>query len=88
LGYYFNQKDDLPFVVKSITIECNNSYYTDFLPSSIEEIELGFYFNLELDNLPNSIKKISFNKEGKYNKELNCLPCGLKILQLPIQLSN
>jgi hypothetical protein len=85
LGYSFNQKDDLPFVVKSITIECNNSYYTDFLPSSIEEIELGHYFSLELNNLPSSIKKISFYKKSKYNKELNCLPCGLKILQLPVK---
>jgi hypothetical protein len=85
LGCCFNQKDDLPFNIKSITIYCNNSYYTDFLPSSIEEIELGAYFNLELDNLPSSIKKISFNKESKYNKELNCLPCGLKILQLPVK---
>jgi hypothetical protein len=46
---------------------------------------LGKNFNLELDNLPSSIKKISFYKFSKYNEELNCLPCGLKILQLPDQ---
>jgi len=35
-----------------------------------------------LDNLPNSIKKISFDKESYYDKELNCLPSRLEILQL------
>jgi len=38
-----------------------------------------------LDNLPSSIKKISFNKKSDYNKELNCLPNGLEILQLPVR---
>jgi hypothetical protein len=50
----------------------------------VEELELGINFNQELNNLPNSIKKIIFNKQSKYNKELNCLPKFVEILQLPI----
>ena len=38
-----------------------------------------------MDNLPSSIKKISFYEGSLYNKELNCLPNGLEILQLPKQ---
>ena len=83
LGHNFNQKDDLPFNIISISLDCNNSYYIDYLPNSIEEIELGFNFDLKLVNLPSSIKKITFNKNSKYNKELNCLSNGSEILQLP-----
>ena len=36
-----------------------------------------------MNNLPNSIKKILFDKKSNYNKELNCLPNKLKILELP-----
>ena len=82
MGKHFNQKDDLPTNIKSINI--NNLFYIDFLLSNIEEIEIRYYLNLELNNLPSSIKKISFGKESYYNKELNCLPSGLEILQLPI----
>ena len=92
LGLNFNQKVDLPFNITSINLNCNNSYYTNYLPESIVEIKLGEDFNLELLNLPSSIKKITFNKESKYNKELNCLPNGLEILELPsaydIQIQN
>ena len=53
---------------------------------SIKEIELEINFNLELDNLPSSIKKIKFNEYSHYDdKELNCLPIGLEILQLPFK---
>jgi len=83
LSINFNQKDDLPTNIKSLTIDCNNLFYIDFLPYGIEEIKLGIIFNLELDNLPSSIKKISFFKGSNYNKELNCLPNKLEILELP-----
>jgi len=85
LGYYFDQKDDLPFNVTSISLNCDNAYYTNYLTDSIEEIEFGHKFNLELNNLPSSIKKIVFNKGSNYDKELNCLPNGLEILQLPFK---
>ena len=58
------------------------------MPDSIKEIELGYIFNLELNNLPRSIKKIVFNKNSYYKKELNCLPIGLEILQLPFQYNH
>ena len=40
-------------------------------------------FDLKLDNLPSSIKKIEFDEDSEYNKELNCLPAQLSILKLP-----
>jgi hypothetical protein len=66
-----------------VSLNCNYSYYTDYLPDSIEEIEFGYKFNLELNNLPSSIKKIIFDENSNYNKELNCLPNGLEELELP-----
>jgi hypothetical protein len=53
------------------------------LPETIEEIEFGKTFNLELNNMPNSIKKIKFNDYSDYDKELNNLPNKLEILKLP-----
>jgi hypothetical protein len=55
----------------------------DNLPNSIEELNLGIYFNLPLDNLPSSIKSIKFDKQSKYNKQLLNLPSLLEILELP-----
>ena len=52
------------------------------LPNSIEGIVLGYNFNLELNNLPNSIKKISFDYYSEYDKELNCLPEFVEYLEL------
>ena len=53
------------------------------LPNSIEELNFGLYFYLELNNLPNSIKIIRFNEESYYKKELTNLPKQLEILYLP-----
>jgi len=72
----------LPPNVSSISLNSNNVDIVNYLSDNIEEIELGKYFNLELDNLPSSIKKIIFDEYSKYNKELNCLPSGLSILKL------
>ena len=44
----------------------------------------GGIFDLELNNLPSSIKKIIFNKYTGYNKSLNNLPNSVKILILPL----
>ena len=52
-------------------------------PNNIEEINFELNFDLELNNLPNSIKIIIFNKESTYNEELNNLPKQLEILELP-----
>ena len=83
LGYYFNQKVNLPLKLRSLSLNSNNGNLTDYLPNNIKELELEQYFDLELDNLPSSIKKITFDKISKYNQELNCLPTQLSILQLP-----
>jgi hypothetical protein len=53
------------------------------LPNNIEELELGRMFNLELNDLPSSIKKIVFDKHCDYNIPLNNLPKGLELLALP-----
>jgi hypothetical protein len=52
-----NQNVNLPFNITSLYINCNNTHFTDYLPDSIEDLELGSDFNLELANLPSSIKK-------------------------------
>jgi len=64
-------------------LNCNNISIIEHLPDTIQELELSKRFNLELDNLPSSIKKIIFDKYSPYNKKLNCLPNGLTILKLP-----
>jgi len=46
-------------------------------------LELDYNFNIELNNLPNSIKKIKFYSNSQYNKELNCLPNSIEYLKLP-----
>jgi hypothetical protein len=53
------------------------------LTNNIEELNLGFNFNSELNNLPNSIKILRFNINSNYNSELNNLPKSLEILELP-----
>ena len=65
-------------------MDCANTSIIDYLPSSIEELDIGF--NLELNNLPNSIKKIRFY--NNYNKELNCLPSSVELLQLPFNYTH
>ena len=46
-------------------------------------MELNYNFNLELNDLPTSIKKIIFHKKSEYDKELNCLPKFVEQIQLP-----
>ena len=82
-NYDFNQKIDIPFTIKYLKLDCNNSYIIDYLPDNIEELELGCNFNLELNNLSISIKKIAFEIDSYYEHELNCLPKFLECLQLP-----
>lgn len=82
IGISFEQSIELPFSIKYLNINCNTNLI-DYLPSSIEILELGDYFNKELLNLPNSIKKIIFNKESHYDKYLNCLPQSIEYLELP-----
>jgi len=83
-GKMFVQKIDIPSTIKYLKLDCNNSYVIDYLSDNIEELELGEYFNLELNNLPTSIKKITFEIYCQYNHKLNCLPKFLECIQLPV----
>jgi len=42
---------------------------------------LGYEFNLKLDDLPYSIKKLII-KNPKYEKKLNNLPIGIELLEI------
>ena len=82
LSYCLNQYVDIPGCIKKLTIlNCKSYTFVDYLPNGIEELVLGYDFNLELNDLPSSIKKIKiFNT--KYNKKLNNLPTGLESLEI------
>ena len=77
----FNQPLDIPNWITKLVINCNSQYIIDYLPFSIVELELGNYFNLELNNLPSSIKKIKIQNPD-YNKKLNNLPTGIENLEI------
>jgi hypothetical protein len=82
-GYAFNKKVDIPLKLKYLKLECNNLYLIENLPNNVEELELGEYFDLELNNLPNSVRIIKFHRNSIYDKELNNLVDSIEILQLP-----
>ena len=67
-------------ISKYSTLDCNSQTIIDNLPFGIEELVFGYKFNLELNNLPNSIKKISIYN-GHYNKKLNNLPKSIEYLE-------
>ena len=81
LGYDFNQPIMIPDGIKKLTLNCDSQSIIDYLPSNIEELVLGDCFNLELNDLPNSIKKIKIINEF-YNKKLNNLPNQIKTLEI------
>ena len=83
LDYCFNQELEIPFNIHVLILGCNNKHLIENLPDSIVELHLLENFNLELSNLPSSIKTISFHKNSSYNKELNNLPKSLEKLYLP-----
>jgi hypothetical protein len=57
-GEEFNQKVELPNSIKYLNLNSNNKSVIDCLPDNLEELVLGHYFNLELNDLKSSIKKI------------------------------
>jgi hypothetical protein len=63
-------------------LNCNNKYIVENLVNSIEELELFLEFNLELKNLPNSIRKIIFYNDF-YNCDLNSLADSIEYIRLP-----
>ena len=83
-GFAFNKPNIyLPSGIKYLKLDCNNSYIIAQLSSNIEVLELDKEFNLELNDLPNLLKKIIFHEESDYDKELNCLPKFVEQIQLP-----
>jgi hypothetical protein len=57
LGNKFNKEIFIPLNLKSLTMDdCNNQYIIDNLHNNIEELKI-YGSKLNLDNLPNSIKK-------------------------------
>ena len=84
-GYCFNKPIIyLPFGIKYLNLDSNNPNIIAQLSSNIEVLELNWLFNLELNDLPTSIKKIIFNINSVYDKDLNCLPKFVEQIQLPL----
>ena len=50
----------LPLGIKYLKLDCNNPRIIAQLSSNIEVLELNKCFNLELNDLPTSLKKIIF----------------------------
>ena len=87
-GWNFNQSIEIPLNIKILKLNCNNIYLIENLPNSIEELYLLKDFDLELNNLPSSIKLISFDKNNNYDKDLNNLPSSLEKIILPKKYNN
>jgi hypothetical protein len=85
-GKNFDCEVNLPLGLKYLKLNSNNEYIINNLVNTIEELELGCNFNLKLNNLPNSIKKIIFNNYNNdlYDKDLNSLVDTIEFIQLPL----
>ena len=81
LGRYFNQPIVIPGWITKLTIGCNSQQVIDYLPFNIVELEFGYNFDLELNDLPSSIKKIKI-RNPYYNKKLNNLPSRIESLEI------
>ena len=81
----------------NITIKTNNIYCDEYAQNNKKSIfnqQVNLpnikYIGLDcnnidlIENLPNSVKKISFHTTRIYNKELNCLPEFVEYIKLPI----
>jgi hypothetical protein len=84
----FNQELNIPSNIHILNLDIVNINLIEYLTNNIEELNLGWNFNLELNNLPNSIKIIRFDIDSNYNSELNNLPKSLEILELPKKYNN
>ena len=82
LGYGFIKECNVLPNIKYLKLSCNNIHIINSLPNSVAELELGKYFNLEINNLPTSIKKLVIDKDSYYNMDLNCLPDFIEELHL------
>jgi len=82
-GKRFNQPINIPGWITKLVLNCNLQSIIDYLPSGIIELEFGHSFNLELNNLPSSIKKIKI-LNIYYDKKLNNLPNSIETLELRV----
>ena len=67
--------------VEILKINCNNINLIDNLSNHVRELILGYSFNLPINNLPNSIKKIVILNKN-YNHDINNLPHFVEYLEL------
>jgi len=81
LGENFNQHINIPGWIKKLVLNCDSQSIIDYLLSSIVELIFGLNFNLELNDLPSSIKKIII-KNPDYDKKLNNLPNQIETLEI------
>ncbi len=81
VGYNFNQPIELTNKIKYLCLCSNSCNLIDNLPNGVEELKLEYYFNSPMNDLPTSIKTITFNCD-EYAHELNCLPISVEYLKL------
>ena len=81
LGPYFDKECNIPLNIKYFELYSNNSYIINSLPDSIVELKLGDCFDLEILNLPTSLKKLVILNDN-YKHNLNCLPNFIEELHL------
>lgn len=82
-GRNFNQNINLPSKLTYLELHNNVNWILENLPNGIEILELGYAFDLEMNNLSSGIKKNIFDQNSPYDKFLNCLPKSVKYLLLP-----
>lgn len=76
------QHVELPLNIKYLSVNSNNQHLIDSLSNNIKHLDLDEKFNLELNNLPTSIERLTIKPFSIYNKPLNNLPMNLQYLQL------
>lgn len=84
LQYLISLLNNLPPNLK--ILEVPNFWNLELLnlPTTLEKIYLGVKFNQNLDFLPESIKTITFDEAGVFNKPLDNLPSNVEYLSLPL----
>jgi hypothetical protein len=87
LGNSFNQNINLPNSLIYLTLFSDLQHLINYLPNSLEKLALRYVENIELNNLPNSIKIIKFcdkyYDDFSYKKKLNNLPNSVEYINLP-----
>lgn len=82
IGYGFNIDINIPYSIKIIHTNSSNYSIIDYLPNTIEKIIIGVDFDVELNNLPNQIKKLQFEYTSDYSKKLVNLPDSIESIEI------